>query len=83
MDNLAKEAVIARSSGMSYGKWKAMQTPTKIEPKVDPNIRKCLNCGNEIIQRGNRVRIYCDAYCGSQYRDRQYKERNRRENADG
>lgn len=34
MDNLAKDAAAALAAGMSYGKWKAMQDPVKIE---EPN----------------------------------------------
>ena len=74
MDNLAREAVIARASGMSYGKWKAMQNPTKIEPVKEQKKTKCLNCGAEIVNAGNRARKYCDSYCGSQYRERKYRE---------
>lgn len=74
MDNLAKEAVLARSAGMSYGKWKAMQNPTKIEKKADPNERRCRNCGEIIVQKTNRSRFYCGAYCGYQYRERIARE---------
>ena len=73
MDNLAKEAVIARASGMSYGKWKAMQTPVVIEPKVEPQKTKCRNCG-AVIEKATRSRFYCDAICGIQYRERMAKE---------
>lgn len=73
MENLEREAALARAAGKSYGKWKAMQTPVVIERKEDPNAKRCLNCG-AVIVKATRSRFYCDAICGNQYRERMAKE---------
>lgn len=65
IDRLAQESTMAIAAGMSYGKWKALQTPTVIEkPKEKPGIRcVCEWCGKEFIQRDNRRRKYCGDTC--------------------
>lgn len=79
MDKLSSEVAQALAAGMSYGKWKAMQTPVVIEPKEEPEKVKCRNCGAVLEQKDNRSRFYCDAYCGHQYRDRLYQQQKRME----
>ena len=71
MDKLSKEASMALAAGMSYGKWKAMQTPVKIVPVVQEHF--CLNCGKKIIS-GKSIK-YCDEVCASRYRAKLHREK--------
>lgn len=66
MDKLAYENHLALAAGMSYGKWKAMQDPVKIEKKPGPfkiQTRICAYCGCEYVPTNNRNRAYCGARC--------------------
>lgn len=76
MDNLARNAMLARQANMSYGKWKAMHyvpqkptEPVKVEAVVEvkPDVRRCPMCGTIIRKRNKK---YCNEYCGQQYRYR-------------
>lgn len=65
-DKLSREAAMALAANMSYGKWKAMQKPVKIEPKKDKvgiETSICAYCGCEFIPSDNRNRKYCGARC--------------------
>ena len=67
MDRLSRNAMLARQAGMSYGKWKAMQEPVKIEEKPLPEgWVKCQWCGKLIEQATKRKKLYCDTICGRQ-----------------
>ena len=83
MDKLSSEVAQALAAGMSYGKWKAKQTPVKIEKKENPKEIRCRNCGAVIKQAGNKSRFYCDAYCGYLYRERMAKENGSAKEGDG
>lgn len=62
MDNLAREAMLARKAGMSYGRWKAMQKPKKAVKKAIPEGWKvCLYCGKPFKPRCGMK--YCDIQC--------------------
>ena len=66
MDKLEQEVHQALAAGMSYGKWKAMQTPVKIEPKPDPikiPTKICAYCGCEFYPEDNRSGAYCGRRC--------------------
>ena len=66
MDKLSQDVHQALAACMSYGKWKAMQVPVKIEKKPDPfkiQTRICAYCGCEFVSDDNRNRIYCGARC--------------------
>lgn len=70
MDRLARNAMLARQAGMSYGKWKALQPIVKVvEKPVPEGWRKCEYCG-ELFQKKQGKR-FCDIYC----RDQAYKPR--------
>ena len=75
MDNLAKDAMLARKAKMSYGRWKAMQDrPVVIEKKeeIPPGWRACRNCGKAFKPvQGNQQ--YCDIEC--QRRQQRIKKR--------
>ena len=74
-DKLAQDAAAALAAGMSYGKWKAMQNPVKIEkPKLDEKeIILCLNCGAQVKQCTNHSRKYCGPYCAREYNRKKKK----------
>lgn len=86
MDKLAQEASQALAAGMSYGKWKAMQAPVKIEPKPDPFKIKtyiCAYCGAEFAPDDNRYRKYCGDRCRKLGNAEAMKERYVREKSEG
>ena len=74
MDNLARDAFLARKAGMSYGKWKAMQPIAPKKEKVIPEgWRKCKGCGIAFKpNRGNHV--YCEIECRARDWARKHKE---------
>ena len=60
MDRLARNAMLARQAGMTYGKWKALQPIAPLEPKPIPeDWRKCEECGTPFEPRGGK-RFCCD-----------------------
>lgn len=62
MDNLAREAMLAKTDGMSYGRWKAMQKPKKAVTKVIPEgWKECAYCGKPF--KAHHGMKYCDIYC--------------------
>ena len=68
-DNLAREAMLAKQAGMSYGRWKATQ---EIVVPKRKNERICPNCGNKFVSTSKK---YCDSICGLQYRNKMYEMR--------
>lgn len=63
MDNLARNAMLAREAGMSYGKWKAMQVPVEVKkPGPDPNTITCPECGAAFVKDSPK-RKYCSYRC--------------------
>ena len=76
MDNLAREAMMEKQAGMSYGRWKAMHydptkaAPVKAEkPKSEYEVT-CLYCVKTFIKADKRKRLFCDDNCGDRYRYR-------------
>lgn len=64
MDKLAQDAAAALAANMSYGKYKAMQNPVKIEkPALRAGWKICPWCGTPFKLKNNRVKIYCDIIC--------------------
>lgn len=80
---IAQDAEKAREMGLSYGQFKALELtgfwPRKVEIALPGESRRCPNCGKPVA---GRCRIYCDAQCSQQYRDRIYRQR-RKTNAGG
>lgn len=75
MDNIARNAMLARQHGMSYGQWKALNyNPEAVAPKKEEYLGEfattCLNCGKVTVRKNFRTRLYCDSQCGAQYRAR-------------
>ena len=63
-DKLAQDAAAALAAGMSYGKWKAMQNPVKIEkPPLPDDWRLCAWCGKPFKLKTKRKKLYCDSHC--------------------
>lgn len=80
---IAQDVEKARKMGLSYGQFKALELtgfwPRKVEITLPGESRRCPNCGKPVA---GRCRIYCDAQCSQQYRDRIYRQR-RKMNAGG
>ena len=79
VDQLAIDAAAARAAGLSYGKWRAMQSQKQIEPKPPKECyikRACPACGVEFIvsERGNRKK-YCSEACKQRVYARAKRER--------
>ena len=80
MDKLSMDVHQAIAAGMSYGKWKAMQDPVKIQPKVIPigiETKKCAWCGVEFTGMDNKTK-YCSKMC-KKLRDNEYNKQKYRE----
>ena len=62
MDNLAREAMLARQAGMTYGQWKAMQPKqTEVKKEIPEGWIECEYCGQPFKKSyGKR---FCDIYC--------------------
>lgn len=62
MDNLARDAILARKAGMTYGRWKAKQKPEKVEKKEIPEGWKvCPQCGKPFKPAHGKE--YCNNEC--------------------
>jgi hypothetical protein len=81
MDNLTRNAMLARKAGMTYGQWKALHPNTKDDvPKV-PLKGECVcqHCGKAFVSRTKQKRKFCDFYCqnaAAQVRLKERKEKN-------
>lgn len=68
MDNLAKDAFLARQNKMSYGQYMAKFNPPKEPVKKKPidhmYRRICAYCGKEFVLSEKRNKKYCSLYCG-------------------
>ena len=63
MDRLARNAMLARKAGMTYGKWKALQPVLPPEEKPLPEgWKKCEECGKPFKARGG-VQRFCELGC--------------------
>ncbi|MBQ6852389.1 MAG: hypothetical protein IJO04_05105 [Oscillospiraceae bacterium] len=61
-DKLAQEVAQALACGMSYGKWKAMQDPVKIEKKIPEGWKACAWCGKPFKPKTQKQK-YCELSC--------------------
>lgn len=74
-DKLAQEAAAAKAAGMSYGKWKAMQSaPVEVKKEIPDGWRVCEYCGRPYKPKTKRSQKYCEVYCAKHAND----ERNRK-----
>lgn len=60
MDRLARNAMLAKQAGLSYGQWKAMQ-PIVPVAEVPDDWRKCPECGTKFEPKGRKK--YCNYEC--------------------
>ena len=75
MDRLARNAMLARQAGMSYGKWKALQPVVpieKVERPLPEGWKTCEQCGKEFFSL-RKAQRFCELGC----RNEAYAERNR------
>ena len=61
-DRLDIEASKAIAAGMSYGKWKAMQDPVKIEKQIPEGWKVCPWC-KKVFKPNRSNQIYCEIHC--------------------
>ena len=62
MDNIARNAMLAKQAGVSYGKWMAMQEPVKVTEKSIPEgWVKCECCGKPF--KKSHGKRFCDIEC--------------------
>ena len=77
-DKLALDAAAALAAGMTYGKWKAMQSNlVTIEKKIPDGWIACQYCGKPFKPR-TRTHRYCEFGC----REQDYNERMRKKNTE-
>ena len=76
MDKLAWENSLALAAGMSYGKWKAMQSPVQIvkQDVVPEGWLVCENCGKAYKPKTKRPQRFCDYTC----QEKAYHRNNRK-----
>ena len=81
-DKLAQDAKAAREAGMTYGKWKAMQSPVNVVPSSKrKGIKKiCLHCGKEFYQTSAIEKKYCDENCRNYYYQNRVREERKKAN---
>ena len=78
MDNLAREAMIAREANMSYVKWKSLQKPVPIaKPLVPEGWKECIGCGDAFCPK-NGYQKYCGIDCQRRTQQRKHRERQRK-----
>ena len=66
MDNLARNAMLAKQAGLSYGKWKALQpiAPIVKKKEIPAGWKPCEYCGEAFKpKRGQR---FCQVHCRQQ-----------------
>lgn len=62
MDNLARDMLLAKQAGMSYGKWKVLHPATMPKKKQTPaEMIPCEHCG-KLFRKRNGKR-FCDMSC--------------------
>ena len=67
MDNLARDSIAAKTAGMSYGKWKALQENKPIKPRKEENYdaeykKTCEWCGVEFMF-SRKTQRFCSMRC--------------------
>ena len=82
MNNLARDAMLAKQAGLSYGQWKAMQPPQEENPEEVPDgWLVCEYCGKQFKPKTKRPKRFCEVECQKQAYKKKYAEymRNYRE----
>lgn len=82
-DKLSRDAAAAKAAGMSYGKWKAMQTPVKmVEKGIPEGWRICAYCGKAFKPKSKRPQLYCEVYCSNRASSERNNQRRKERNAE-
>lgn len=77
-DNLSIDAYKARQAGLSYGQWKALQQPEKIDPKIPQGFKTCEYCGRQYKPYRGSQRFCCwDCQRNAAY-EKRYIAKNKR-----
>ena len=77
MDRLARNAMLAREAGMTYGKWKALQPVVEVEkPDVPKDMVICEWCKKPFKQRCHK------RFCNDECRVQAYATKQREYNAE-
>ena len=72
MDNIARDAMLVRQAGLSYGKLKALQPVVKVEKTIPEGWKPCEWCGKHFEpKQGKR-------FCNDDCRIEAYKEKQRK-----
>lgn len=75
-DKLAQDAAAARAAGMSYGKWKALQSNLVERKKEIPDgWLVCQYCGKQFKPKTKRPQMYCEVYCQKQAQEERDRQR--------
>ena len=83
-DKLAQDVSKAIAAGMSYGKWKAMQQPVKVEKKIPEGWLVCENCGKAFKPKTKKEQRFCDVICQKEaYRKKIRQQQKERSAEDG
>lgn len=78
MDNLARNAMLAKQANMSYGRWKAMQKPVPIvKAKIPDGWIACEHCGKPFKPKTKRAQRFCDVGCQKQAYAKTLRQRNK------
>lgn len=74
-DKLAQDAAAALAAGMSYGKWKGLQPPVKIEKEIPEGWKICEYCGKPYKPTTGRPQKYCEANCTNKAFQERHKQK--------
>ena len=81
MDNLAKDAFMAKQNGMSYGKYMATKKPAYKTEDAPPRGAKvkfvCAVCGSVFYRYDRRAQKYCSLKCKQKVDNEREKKRYR------
>lgn len=71
-EKLSQDVAAARSAGLSYGKWKALQNEEQIKPKKVPVElprlkRTCEHCGKVFYKEDRKAKRFCCVSCRESY----------------
>lgn len=85
MDNLAKDAFMARQKGMTYGKYMATKKPAdRNVPTRKAQVNSgdvncyCAKCGKAFVKKNQLRRKYCSLECRNSVKAERALERYRR-----
>lgn len=75
MDNIARDAMLARQAGLSYGKLKAMQPVVEVEKnKIPDGWIPCEWCGKPFAPKSRKR--FCEIGCRTEaYRENRMKNK--------